>query len=232
MIRVITKHDGEHGNDNVEIDHGDKHTIKHEHLTRHPNNENQHDEQSEYWIQRDLLRSSSSFFKAATKDKWDALRDSKHTVTITFDPVLSEAYIHWLHHCTICWLWDDDTVPDKDDYPYLAKLYVMGEDLMDTTFKNALLDTFSAVATSGYYYPTGEAVATIYSGTPANSAARRLLVDMCASRARDHPSWQDSFDNFPREALLDMLKETTQLREPSDDIPWQTEEEMKNTYHE
>ncbi|KAF2444398.1 hypothetical protein P171DRAFT_32017 [Karstenula rhodostoma CBS 690.94] len=176
----------------------------------------------EFWVPRDLLRHSSKFFQAATKPEWDALRDKSHTVTISFiEPELFQAYIHWLYLGTIPCT-GGDNLDDESDHILLANLYVVGERLMDSKLKNDLLDTIANMADD--YFPGAAAICTIYEGTPPESSARRLLTDLCVwgAHANDN-SWPVEYDEYPREALLDILKAMTRLREisvPNDHSPW------------
>jgi len=171
--------------------------------------------QAEFWVPRDLLRQSSKFFQAATRPEWDALRDDKHTVTIDFkDHELFEAYVHWLYEGTIPCPCSD--LKEGKDHHFLAKLYVMAEELMDVKLKNAILDIFAALTTE--VYPGAIVIKIIYEGTSAGSPARRLLADFCAHVANNN--WLDDFHQYPHEALVDALKAMAGLRKKPNSRPW------------
>ena len=182
----------------------------------------------EFWIQRDILRHSSKFFQTATKDEWDTLRDEKHTVTLSFeDRDAFKAYLHWLHQGDIPCPCKDD-LSEGDDHQFLAKLYVIGEELMDVPFKNAILDIIAYLAAS--YCPGHEAISIIYKGTSAGSPARKLLADFCAHVAHDNDnSWLVAYKEYPHEALVDALAAMTKVRRSPEHRPWARDMEK---YHE
>lgn len=156
---------------------------------------------------RDLLRSSSEFFRKATKPEWIELRVD--ALRVEFEPDLFKAYIHWLHLATVPR--QSDGI-DYLDYPYLAKLYVMGEELMDVKFKNAIVDTIVAISIKHTWCPIGEAVSIIYAGTSESSKARRLMVDYCVNNANSDSSWTNEFQNCPKDFLAEVMKEMVKSR--------------------
>lgn len=66
----------------------------------------------------------------------------------------------------------------------LSKLYVLSEKLMDDTTKTIVLTAITArfeealSRTGCFSYPKIDAVQTIYAGTPSNSPARQLLLQL------------------------------------------------------
>ena len=191
MIKVIVTDKGEVG----EHVHNDEPT-----QLRQQNDEGQ----LEFCVPRTLLRSSSKFLQAATKPEWDALRDNQHTVFIVSSPDTFKSYIHWLFNGTISRA-SADTVPLQHDHPFLATLYVLGEELMDPVFKKAVLETIIHIAVVDDVFPSGIAVRTIYEGTSEGSPARELLASYCAHRACGD-IWLVYMDQYPEEALRDVLK--------------------------
>ncbi|KAF1970370.1 hypothetical protein BU23DRAFT_433258, partial [Bimuria novae-zelandiae CBS 107.79] len=160
-----------------------------------------------------LLCSSSKFFQAATKDEWDALRpgDQKQTVTVEFEPDLFKSYVHWLYSGTIPR--PDNDEPSFDYYEYLARLYVMGEEIMDISFKNVLLENFAAMTLRGsnngtHRYPGRTTICIIYQGTIKESPLRRMVVGMYSALAREN--WH--FQGLPEEAMVDILRAMAQRR--------------------
>ncbi|KAJ4291131.1 hypothetical protein N0V90_010329 [Kalmusia sp. IMI 367209] len=99
---------------------------------------------------------------------------------VQVEPKVFKAYLHWLKHATIP---RPSNGPDQNDYPFLAKLYVLGERVGDVRFKNAMIDTIIAVSVKARWCPVGEPVSIIYDGTKASSPARRLMTDFCAHNA-------------------------------------------------
>ncbi|KAF1973566.1 hypothetical protein BU23DRAFT_132900 [Bimuria novae-zelandiae CBS 107.79] len=166
-------------------------------------------EPRQFYVPRDLLRASSKFFQAATKCEWDASRDDKHTISIVSDGDAFNSYVHWLYLGTIPRVAEDD-VPLGFDTPFLATLYVLGEQLKDAVFKNAVLETIVHMALTNLVIPSGEAVRVIYRGTSEGSPARRLIADFCSYMATDW--WCEDIDEYLEEALRDALKATVLLR--------------------
>lgn len=72
---------------------------------------------------------------------------------------------------------------DVGEYPLLAELYCFGEKYQDIRLKNTVIDAIIANtkdtnAAGTRWYPTDGAVDIIYNGTPHDSLARKLMVDM------------------------------------------------------
>ncbi|KAF2444402.1 hypothetical protein P171DRAFT_389114 [Karstenula rhodostoma CBS 690.94] len=172
-------------------------------------NKAQHDaNQVEIRIPRAVLCSSSKFFQSATKDEWALLRDKKQTITVAFESGLFQAYVHWLYFGTIPRLTNSSSTTPPKDSPYLAKLYVLGEEIMDFRFKNAIMDNFIAVYSGRKIFPSVEAVAIIYGATVGGSPMRRMLAEIYAYRARGSKDWKC----LPKEALLDIVELMAEVR--------------------
>lgn len=65
------------------------------------------------------------------------------------------------------------------EFGHLARAYVFGEKIQDDAFCNNVMDAIlKRIKGNGHvsWYPTTDAVATIYNGTPEGSPARRLCV--------------------------------------------------------
>lgn len=116
------------------------------------------------------------------------LQDQKQTVTITNEPDVFKAYVHWLYFGTIPRLTNDDSITSAgSDYNTLAKLYVVEEESMDTCFKNVVIGNFTAVSARSYkghqIYPGARSIPIIYEGTTKDSQMRRLIADMYSNHA-------------------------------------------------
>lgn len=162
-----------------------------------------------FYVYRNLLRKSSGFFQAATKPKWDAMRDDKHTVTVNFiEPEVFQSYVHWLYTHTIPCPCADKT-GNQDAQDHLAQSYIAGEQLMDSKFKRAVMETYVSIGEVDYFYPSGNAVRIIYEGTQPKSPARRFIADIGAYeslRNCDKDSWKEALHQYPQEALMDVIK--------------------------
>jgi hypothetical protein len=168
-------------------------------------------------VPRNLLCNSSKFFQTATKPQWEEFRGESRTIHVESEPAVFRAYVQWLHLGTIPY---SSSVSDVRDYPFLAKLYVLGEELMDIKFKNDILDTIIVESTTGASFPIGQSTQIIYDGTPVGSPARRFLVDSCANHAHVHDTWNDGFNHCPKEFLVDVMKAMVRLRPAPALRPW------------
>lgn len=107
-------------------------------------------------------------------------------------------------------------------YVSLAKAYVFGEKVLDTKYKNAILqDILVAEKTLGYVMGQ-EAATIIYEGTTAGSGIRHLVCDFVAYNAGDHPSWVSDFVGYPRELLVDAIIVMSRIRARPTHFPFRT----------
>lgn len=99
----------------------------------------------------------------------------------------------------------EDGVPD---FPWLAKVYVLAEQLMDSTAKNAVMHGFFSQMrtpdTNGAFWFPADIVQTVYDGTASpTNPARRLLVDLYHDYGTE--VWlKDPEDELPRDFLLEL----------------------------
>jgi len=119
------------------------------------------------------LTATSDFFKNAMKPRWRA--NSKKQIDLSDEePEDFESYVNWLYSRKVA-----VTRPLVGRHIQLARLYVLGERLVDETFQNAVLSAMIYHAVERDSFPPEAAINIIYSGTgSASSPARRLMVDM------------------------------------------------------
>lgn len=187
---------------------------------------------TELFVHRSILTSSSEFFRNATKPEWQDLRAEPNTLNLADTDVEElSAYVHWLYFGTL----PAEKSPkrgevlDNIDFPCLARAYVLGEELMDIKFKNSVLDSIMAVSEEFGWSPTGETANIIFRGTPANSPARKLVVDVVAHRAFDSDNWNEELQLCDREFLLEALREMSAVRPHLTRKLWS---ENRHKYHE
>ena len=96
-------------------------------------------------------------------------------------------------------------------YTFLAKLYVLGERLVDDELQNRVIDGIIATTRSRIngvsFFPGVEAVNVIYNRTSASSLARQLLVHLWDEAA--NPRWITEFKlhpDFLEDITLALLK--------------------------
>lgn len=154
---------------------------------------------------------SSEFFKAAVKKDWAEVQ----TRTVSFpddDPDDFGYYLDWIYFGNLpTSIYDEyEVCPDGDKneaWELLARLYVLGEHLLDTPFRNALvieMIRLTFLKDDGGYadLPGTIPVNIIYAGTPEHSPARRLFLDMSVRYGGAH--WHTRALN--QEFLFDFMK--------------------------
>ena len=133
-----------------------------------------------FYVHTSLLCRHSKFFKAALKEEW-AEGQERLVELLEEDPDMFNYYIQWLHDGTIfTWMGDPG---DKSRYDHLTRLYALGETLMDTQFRDEVINAI-VISTrekdkdGKQWFPGMAAAALIYQRTPPNSPARHLMVDL------------------------------------------------------
>ena len=150
-----------------------------------------------------LLSTTSEFFKAKIKPEWllenESIKLPHHEYNV-FD-----IYVVWLYNG------GDPTMPDMNreggekrsqisTFQVLAEAYVLGEILIDYTFKNAIMDTWLKMlkGTQGdtFYEACPEMARVIYDGTLDGSPARKFIVDVLRCTV-DGPQLTELLDKLP-----------------------------------
>ncbi|KAK4495748.1 hypothetical protein PRZ48_013016 [Zasmidium cellare] len=129
-----------------------------------------------FTIHADTLKQHSPFFKAALDKKW---REGQ-SLQVDFpedEPDTIEAYLGWLHDGKV----EAPESPGTDDltFPFLAKLYVLGEKIQDNAFCNSVIDKITEVLDSPEWEDSSPGFSSsniIYDGTPDDSPARTLFA--------------------------------------------------------
>jgi hypothetical protein len=116
------------------------------------------------------------------------------------DPGVFEGYLRWLCARGV------DAKSGDNAHGHLARLYVLGEKLVDAKFQEAVLKELIKNVRELEKYPSTETIKIIYNGTTEGSPARHLLVDFYACRAS--AKWdgikkmrQDTNDQFADDLL-------------------------------
>ncbi|KAH6872645.1 hypothetical protein BKA58DRAFT_382391 [Alternaria rosae] len=149
---------------------------------------------SERWQGRNheaVIRRSSKFFDNPMKEEWAASRLEARTISIVDkDPTIFKIYLHWLYLKTFPIVTTKSTGGFNHETGMLGKSYVVGEMLMDTALKNAVLIAFRDAPLNRPFYkplrPGFSIVKTIYDGTPEGSPGRRFMVDVCVREANEN----------------------------------------------
>ena len=180
-------------------------------------------EEQTFFVHAALLSKTSKIFAAATKEEWDQSGERviklPEETTETF-----ELYVRWLYAGRVVVKRQTDKI--TRGYEALAKLYALGERLMDATFQNCLMDGFLAGVKERdddglTWWPTANHATVIFRSTTSNSPARRFIIDCFVKQAKE--SWFTRFadkpDTLDPQFLLDLSAALLKHRElPEDKI--------------
>ncbi|KAI4930566.1 uncharacterized protein J4E92_004398 [Alternaria infectoria] len=163
------------------------------------------------------LSKSSGFFKNALKSEWRT--DATKPIDMSdVDLVVFEGYCGWLYTGKITHL-DNEAC-----YIYLARLYVLGERILDVTLQNSVVAAIIRRNRTNGRHPGNTSVQIIYAGTPTGSPVRRLLVDFWVFSAS--PSWlglDDLIKHTCSEFVNDLVRKLIEQRGAPDGFvprPW------------
>ena len=176
------------------------------------------EEKKSFTVHRTHLLKASAFFRLALKKDWKEGQERKIDLPDD-DPTMFANYLHFCYTGKLATnSHANEVITDcrvfEDEITLLSALYVLGEKLQDSHFKNAVLDAFIEIAAiedteTFILYPTGAAVNRIYRGTGKRSLARKLLVDMDV--ACGISEWiYDSMDiDFVKDVARSLLQKVT-----------------------
>lgn len=145
-------------------------------------------------VHTSYITSCSDFFATALKEEW--LEGQTRTVTLpNEDRELMAHYVDYLY---------TQKLPTRDYRPslfgttpsgqlaclVLAQLYVLGERILDKSFRNAVIEEVVRI----YSRPMTDMVNVVYQGTVAGSPARRLMVDLNFSKCNSQSAFLHTAD--------------------------------------
>ncbi|KAH7085363.1 hypothetical protein BKA63DRAFT_499471 [Paraphoma chrysanthemicola] len=142
-------------------------------------------------VHEDVIRNSSKVFDNAMKHEWANARPDARGIDLSDeDSKIFQIYLHWMYFKTIPTVHTTIATNWNPEYVKLSRCYVMGEKLMDTAFKNAVLTALADAMDNQPFYeakcPGKRTIHTIYEGTPEDAPARRMLVDIWIERAGEN----------------------------------------------
>jgi len=128
-------------------------------------------------VHQGLIAPRSEFFERAFNGNWKEA-ESRLVNLPEDDATIFSLYVQLLYTGKIL------TQDDDGEFNKLCQLYVLCEKLQDTDAKNEILQAMLATIRGGMpsWAPGLLALKTIYRGTPDNSPARRLLLDIFVER--------------------------------------------------
>jgi hypothetical protein len=176
------------------------------------------------------------------KPEWASLRPDPRTIELPDDdPAAFSIYMTWLYSGKLPILpstappsLNDSLDPDAaEGHHTLAYAYVLGERLMDASFKNAICDAYVLYARGSppakRMYPSNEDIRILYEGTSETAPVRQLLVDIWTCRGKYE--WIEADADLPKDFLVAVTRGLLKVRTSVENLsrPWKTAHEQ---YHE
>ena len=168
-------------------------------------------EERKMLVHRLHITAHSEFFAAALKKEWTE-GQAREIKLPEEDPEIVAYYIESVYFGKLPTDIYTTTSPGADKelgYQLLAQLYVLAERVLNSECRNRIIQEFLRLrnlmsATGDKWNPTGVPINIICQGTTSNSPARRLLVDIHASVARE--DWYIEDVHVNPVFLMDLLR--------------------------
>ncbi|KAJ8115592.1 hypothetical protein OPT61_g2802 [Boeremia exigua] len=168
--------------------------------------------QKEFFVHQALICGRSEFFSKAMSGQWKEAA-SREVPLPEDEPDVFALYLKLLYSNQLP-VKQEETVPREDlakQYLVLGKLYVLAEKLIDEITKHIALTAISSCAnepTNEGICPELDTVRIIYDGTPPNSPARLLLIQLYTDFGDpsmfEHEGSGHHRDCFPKDFLFDL----------------------------
>ncbi|OCL08416.1 hypothetical protein AOQ84DRAFT_388851 [Glonium stellatum] len=180
-------------------------------------------EEETFMLHETLVRTQSRFFNNAMSREWKESAERRIRLP-SESPDIFSLYQNWIYARKIPTALNEPGRKGHAEYIRLSQAYCLGEMLMDTTFKDAIVDAIiskavTPAADDDCWYPDGKAIGLIYDGTPKDSPARELLVAFyhCCGDS----DWITKEDDLPKDFLMDLTIALLDGRpKPEDRYPW------------
>jgi hypothetical protein len=150
-------------------------------------------EQKKMVVHGTYLAHDSDYFKAALKKEWTEGQTRTISLPERCPGVMAE-YISYTYSKDLSTKSNPHNEQSDFDHSYqlLATLYVYGERFINPSIQKAVIkEIFRLIdvedISGSSWAPSGDEVNIIYRGTPENSPARRLMIDLHLSRG--HKGW-------------------------------------------
>ncbi|KAF9701178.1 hypothetical protein EKO04_000631 [Ascochyta lentis] len=185
-------------------------------------------------VHESVLRQSSNYFQNMCEPAYIQAR--KNSRELSWSPNssfkgITSTYVHWLYNGNV-----PTAVIDMSDKTKvgavllgLAKEYVLGSQIIDTTYQNVIMDHFIAIHVRMRKLTFGSVIDVVYEGTHEGSPMRQLLADMHAFVIADDVGKLEMMYSKPRAFVEDVLKSVVTLS-PNELDEWWRYLESK-TYH-
>lgn len=189
-----------------------------------------------YPVLQYLLCRGSAFFRAAMKPEWNPAKDEIRVVDLTDDePGIFEVYLHWLYFNKLPPVLMERPKSDGttvQEFRGLAMCYVLGEKIVNKSFKDAILDALINAlddrTSKNKRVPGESTIDIVYEGTLPTSRGRKLLVNLWAHRIGSE--WSTYLDDFPHDFVLEFAKKLWKVKTHKYSTRDPTQEKWR--YHE
>ncbi|KAK5133256.1 hypothetical protein LTR08_007990 [Meristemomyces frigidus] len=175
-----------------------------------------------FYVNEKLIRGSSDFFNSAMKREWR--QGCKRVVDLPdHNCEIFNLYVNWLYsgRLPVQHIEESNLMNNNDkQYHNLFKAYVLGDALLDSDFKDAVVDAIvneMHIQHQGnvYFFPVRQIRTFLYNSTTSASKLRQLLVQRIARSSNGSELLKEDDDpafllDFARAAMhKDKDKETT-----------------------
>ncbi|KAF2130039.1 hypothetical protein P153DRAFT_431107 [Dothidotthia symphoricarpi CBS 119687] len=150
-----------------------------------------------FHIHKSVLCKTSAFFQSILESAWTGL-DYKPIDLTDEKPEVFQMYLQWLYSGKVA------VKLEANLYSYMVRVndevicwaslldsYILGEQLQDTTYQNAVMQAMIDCVENGEVLPSVKAIGDMYRGTSASSPVRKLVVDFLVHRNQTH--WPITF---------------------------------------
>jgi hypothetical protein len=155
-----------------------------------------------FHVHDQLIRARSPFFDKALSHDWKE-KTERMVELPTADPMAFNLYMDFIYSkCIIL----DPTQGDSEQYSErLGLAYSLGDILLDTDFKDAVIDVILHRVLAGHDYPFS-LNKYAFEHTPAEWPLRQLLTDLLALRGQESWLTEENMKLLTEEALQETLK--------------------------
>lgn len=164
--------------------------------------------QKSFYVHRDILTSSSDFFRNALKGPFKEAEEKRVRLSEQ-TAELFDIYVQWLYDEKLYSTKDGET--HGDEWDRLLSLYILGDSIQDRKFRNTVIDAFIEKNIMDNGWPIYLA-AGVCSELPSNSPLCRLIADFWAWNATPtsytRSAKSGDVEDAPREFWLEVAKRT------------------------
>ena len=141
-------------------------------------------EEKQFFVHKDVLCSTSEFFKCALKGDWKEATGHPFTIPEANEDAFA-AYVDWLYTEGLKDLYIDPSCESSDHttckkcfLDWYFPPYLLGDYLQDKHFCNTVIDQFLAKIVQLEIQPSMRIIEKCWNMIPKSSGFRRLLVDL------------------------------------------------------